>query len=206
MAGENDQCKWVGVRPTNPPENIPVTESDPVTSMDVTEQSPLTSIKVEPKLAGTTFKTVEQSPLVNIKVEPKEITTVFKTSTEKRSPAMCDMQAPSSFVRINMTELNVGIGTYNWDIYTVPAGYVFMTEFNQAMCFQADPTGIQFILRSGGVDYIWYNDVYGGAFALKATTLKITYDEAEIVRHSWINCLAGTDVMCWLFGTLYKKY
>jgi len=25
MAGENDQCRWVGIRPTNPPEDIPVT-------------------------------------------------------------------------------------------------------------------------------------------------------------------------------------
>jgi len=47
MAGENDQCKWVGIRPTNPAENIPVTES-----------TPLTSILVSPLAAGTEFKTL----------------------------------------------------------------------------------------------------------------------------------------------------
>lgn len=35
MAGENDQCRWVGIRPTNPPEAIPVTESSPLTSLEV---------------------------------------------------------------------------------------------------------------------------------------------------------------------------
>ena len=25
MSSENDQCRWVGIRPTNPPEDIPVT-------------------------------------------------------------------------------------------------------------------------------------------------------------------------------------
>jgi len=195
MAGEGDQTKWVGVRPTNPAENLGVTES-----------SPLASIKVEPKTAGTVFKTAEQAPLTDILVAPSAGDPEFKTLTQKRSPAICDMQAPHSFVRINLTATNVGVGNYAWNIYTVPADYVFVTEFNQAMAYQADPTGIQFILRSGGVDYIWYNVAYGGAFVLKASTLKITYDEAEIVRHTWISCLAGTDVMCWLFGTLYKKY
>ena len=33
MAGENDQTKWRGIRPTNPAENIPVTESAPLTDI-----------------------------------------------------------------------------------------------------------------------------------------------------------------------------
>ncbi len=49
MAGERDQTKWVGIRPTDPAVNIPVTES-----------SPLTQIKVEPLVAGTEFKTLTQ--------------------------------------------------------------------------------------------------------------------------------------------------
>ena len=44
---ENDQTRWIGVRPVNPPENLPVAE-----------QSPLTSIKVEPKEVTTEFKTL----------------------------------------------------------------------------------------------------------------------------------------------------
>ena len=46
---ENDQSKWVGIRPVNPAENIPVTES-----------APLTSIKVSPLVAGTLFNTETQ--------------------------------------------------------------------------------------------------------------------------------------------------
>ncbi|KKK76551.1 hypothetical protein LCGC14_2862520 [marine sediment metagenome] len=55
MAGERDQTKWVGIRPTDPAVNIPVTES-----------SPLTQIKVEPLVAGTEFKTLtkKRSPAV----------------------------------------------------------------------------------------------------------------------------------------------
>jgi len=33
MSPENDQTKWRGIRPTNPPEAIPVTESTPLTDV-----------------------------------------------------------------------------------------------------------------------------------------------------------------------------
>lgn len=46
MAGENDQTKWVGIRPTNPAEAIPVTVAG------VPACTP-----VEPCAAGTLFKT-----------------------------------------------------------------------------------------------------------------------------------------------------
>ena len=60
MSPENDQTRWIGIRPTNPAENIPVTES---------------------------------APLEQIKVEPLAVGTEFKTLTEKRSPAIADLQA-----------------------------------------------------------------------------------------------------------------
>jgi len=44
MAKEPDQTRWVGIRPTNPAENIPVVE-----------QAPLTSIQVEPKPGSADF-------------------------------------------------------------------------------------------------------------------------------------------------------
>ena len=47
MSPENDQTRWIGIRPTNPAENIPVTES-----------APLTQIKVESLAVGTEFKTL----------------------------------------------------------------------------------------------------------------------------------------------------
>jgi len=44
MAKEPDQTRWVGIRPTDPAENIPVVE-----------QAPLTSIQVEPKPGSADF-------------------------------------------------------------------------------------------------------------------------------------------------------
>ena len=44
MAKEPDQTRWVGIRPTDPSEAIPVTES-----------APLTSIEVEPTAGSADF-------------------------------------------------------------------------------------------------------------------------------------------------------
>jgi len=49
MAKEPDQTRWVGIRPTDPAENIPVTES-----------APLTAIQVEPNQAATNFRLQSQ--------------------------------------------------------------------------------------------------------------------------------------------------
>jgi hypothetical protein len=88
---ENDQTRWVGIRPINPPENIPVTES-----------SPLDSIKVEPKLA----------------------TTEFKTLTEKRLPAISDLQA----IKANIGD-NVYDGSANCTVsHSLGSGTVGATE------------------------------------------------------------------------------
>ncbi|GAH95898.1 unnamed protein product, partial [marine sediment metagenome] len=73
-------------------------------------------------------------------------------ATVKAYPAIADLQAPSDFVRIAETELNVGAPNYNHDIYTVPAGSIFYLEYLQVYCAQADPTGVKFILRSGITD------------------------------------------------------
>lgn len=56
MAGENDQTKWRGIRPTNPAENIPVTESAPITEIDVNpaagcDDFPVSTVKVLPAIA-----------------------------------------------------------------------------------------------------------------------------------------------------------
>jgi len=91
MAGENDQCKWVGIRPTNPAENIPVTES-----------TPLTSILVSPLAAGTEFKTL----------------------TEKRSPAISDVQAISGIVSQYETD-DVAGGRFDITFGAVPAGEIW---------------------------------------------------------------------------------
>jgi len=55
MALEPDECKWVGIRPTDPSENIPVTES-----------APLTDILVAPSAGNPQFQTLtkKRSPAI----------------------------------------------------------------------------------------------------------------------------------------------
>ncbi len=74
---ENDQSKWVGIRPVNPAENIPVTES-----------APLTSIKVSPLLAGTLFNTETQkrTPALGDLSAVCEVVRVVKTDQNVGAP------------------------------------------------------------------------------------------------------------------------
>jgi len=106
MSGENDQARWVGVRPTNPAENIPVTESSPITALDVTEQVPLTQIKVEPLAAGTEFKTL----------------------TEKRSPAIADLQAIKSQLLYGWAWTQGGASDVTKETGVVPSGEIWVVS------------------------------------------------------------------------------
>lgn len=173
MSPENDQTRWIGVRPTNPAENIPVTES-----------TPLTDILVGPSV-GAGFHDV---------------------NTRKLTPAICDLQAPESFVRVSDVAANVGAPNYAHNVYTVPAGKVFKLEMLMAYCFQTTPTQIDFILVSGGVGYVFYNALYGLAWERHRWTTHILFDEDEIVRVYWTTTLAGTTVMGGVFGHLFDKY
>jgi len=173
MAKEPDQTRWVGIRPTDPSENIPVTES-----------APLASIKVSPLVAGT----------------------LFNTETQKRTPAVCDLQAPESFVRISDLQFNVGPPNYDQDVYTVPAGKVFKIEMLSAYCAQATPTLINFVLVSGVSEYSFYYTGYGAAFEKHLWSIPIIFNENEKVRVKWTTTLAATDVSAAMFGHVFDKY
>jgi len=192
---ENDQTKWRGIRPVNPAENIPVTES-----------TPLTSIEVEPTAGSADFPVKESAPLTSIKVSPLLAGTLFNTETQKRTPAAADLQAFHSFIRIQDTKLNVGAPNYNHDVYTVPAGYIFVQQFLDAFCAQATPTMCDFSLRYIVTDYIWLYTPYGGAWSHASSITPIMYNEGEKVRVKWTTTLAATDVYALLFGYLIKKY
>jgi len=56
---EKDQMRWVGIRPTDPSETIPVEE-----------QSPLSEIAIKPTSPPETIPVEEQSPLTSIRVKP----------------------------------------------------------------------------------------------------------------------------------------
>lgn len=127
-------------------------------------------------------------------------------ATCKVYPAIADLQAISDFVRIQDFTMNINADPYHLDMYTVPAGKIFILGFIQATCAQADPTEVRFVLRSGLTDYAWYIAPYGAASELHDSTLKIVYDETETVRITWIGGLAATDVFGLLFGQLFTKY
>jgi hypothetical protein len=59
MAGEANQVKWVGVRPTNPEENIPIKPGTGTANFPVTESAPLTEIKI---LSPTTQQVFQHEP------------------------------------------------------------------------------------------------------------------------------------------------
>lgn len=195
MAKEPDQTRWVGIRPTDPSENIPVTES-----------SPLTSIEVEPTPGSANFPVTESAPLTQIKVEPLAGCAYQNVNTRKLTPAISDLQAISGFVRMTAQSLNVGAPTYDHDIYTVPADKIFIQQLILVYSGQADPTFVGFILRSGGIDYNWLNTNYGAAWSNIRSIFHIMYNEGETVRVHWSGTLAGTDVFANLLGYLIDKY
>lgn len=127
-------------------------------------------------------------------------------ATVKAYPAVADLQAVESFIRKSEDKTNVGAPNYDHDLYTVPAGKIFVLEFLLAYCAQADPTNVSFRLRKGIVDYTFYYGTYGGAWENHLWTTPIKYNENEIVRIRWIGTLAGTDVNGTLFGYLINKY
>lgn len=173
MAGENDQTKWVGIQPINPPVNIPVTES---------------------------------APLTWIAVEPKRDSTVFKTATQKRTPAIGDLQAPSGLVRFDETINNVGADPYEHEIYTVPPGKMFMLNYISCMIFQATAVRVFFSLSSGGVEYQWFFGNIAAPFGSLNSFANVLYDAGEIVKIRWLDINATDDVYGQLFGYLMDKY
>lgn len=195
MAKEPDQTRWVGVRPTDPAENIPVTESSPVTEVDV-----------NPAAGCDNFPVTESAPLTDIQVAPSAGNPQFETVTQKRAPAVADLQAIESFVRIYQYRADVGAPDYNHDIYTVPAGKIFLLNYIYAFCLQPDPTEIRFILKEGANDFVWYLEPYGAAWEYHRRTPNVLYNEDEIVRIRWIGTAALNDVGGGIFGHLIDRY
>jgi len=127
-------------------------------------------------------------------------------ATVKASPAIADFQAPESFVRVFKAQINVGAPNYNHDIYTVPAGKIYVMEIVQGVALSADPTYIEFVLFDGVTNYAYYLAPYVVIYEKHTWATPIKYDEGEIVRITWSGTLAGTDVKGLTFGYLIDKY
>jgi len=194
MAGENDQTRWIGIRPTNPAENIPVTES-----------APLTAIQVEPKPGAANFPVTESAPLAQIKVEPLAVGTEFKTLTKKRSPAIADLQAPETLVRAAVTTVAIA-GTNTVDVYTVPAGKLFVMQLNIMMCNFGTPTDYILQIDVSGTSYIWWASVYGAGWSTQINNLCLLLNAGEKVQHRWNGCGAGNSLFDKVLGYTIDQY
>jgi len=117
MAREPDQTRWRGIRPTDPPENIPVTES-----------APLTSIEVEPLPGCDNFPVAEQFPLTEIDVNPAAGCDDFPTTTRKIAPAVSDLQAITEALSemVDGTLVCTVVGSLSSSV--VPAGEIWIIK------------------------------------------------------------------------------
>lgn len=127
-------------------------------------------------------------------------------ATVKAYPAIADRQAISGFVRDYEKVNDVGAPNYSHNIYTVPAGKIFVLELISAFAWQADPTNIAFALTVGAFEYVYYTAAYAGAFSVHQWVNPLQYDEDEKVTVVWTATLALTDVSATLFGYLIDKY
>jgi hypothetical protein len=106
---EDNQVKWMGIRPVSGMNPIPVEE-----------QSPLTSIEIEPKTGADPIPVEEQSPITEIEVVPKN-GEVFECRVRPRvetsgwatqglihNPSSGDVLADTG---------QLGTGVYDFDVY-----------------------------------------------------------------------------------------
>ena len=191
---ENDQTRWIGIRPTNPAENIPV----------IIEGGALAAA-VAPLPGCDPFPVTESAPLTTIQVEPLAVGTEFKTLTEKRAPAIADLQAPETMVRVATTTV-AAAGNNTVTLYTVPAGKLFQMQCNIGMANSATPTNISLSIDRAGVDYPFYNVVYGAAWKIVTDTTPLLLNEGEKVVHTWAICGVGINLWDKLMGYLIDKY
>jgi len=194
MAKETDQTRWVGIRPTDPPENIPVTES-----------APLASIEVEPVAGSANFPVTESNPLTSIRVQPVLATTEFKTLTEKRAPAIADLQAPETMVRVALTTTAVA-GNNLVTVYTVPAGKLFKMQVNSSQANNVAPGSVTMRFDEGANQFVFFSVVYGAAWSLEFTVIELLLNEGEIIKHLWTTCGVGNKLYDKMIGYLIDKY
>ena len=192
---ENDQSKWVGIRTVNPAENIPVTES-----------TPLTSIEVEPTPGSANFPVTESAPLTSIKVSPLLAGTLFNTETQKRTPAISDLQAVHSFIRLWDHAVAVAGGGIWRTVYTVPADYIFIMNSVGYAASTGSCTRVRLVLTKGVTDYQFNRQAYNLAQSYNQLFGVVHFDEAELFRMYWENTAAGDNLDAWVLGFLIKKY
>ena len=194
MAGENDQTRWIGIRPTNPAENIPVTES-----------APLSSIEVEPKAGCGNFPVTESTPLTSIKVSPLAVGTEFKTSTVKRSPAIADAGSIEAMVAENK-QLVAGAGNIFLDVATVPAGKIWKILAMNAFCSTGNPTSIRFYIQPDVIRFYFSQQAYGVAWDHTPWDGEQWANAGDKIGCLWLGCVVNDVLSNTLIGYQVDKY
>lgn len=121
MAGEPDQTKWVGIRPTDPPEPIPV------------------AVVFDP---------------VSIQVEPKPGMDPLPVLTQKKAPAVSDLQAIKSNTSGGISEAAQNIVvSRSFSSGNVGAGDIWIIE-NMIMWDNVSMCDMEMKARIGGVTRI----------------------------------------------------
>ena len=216
MAKEPDQTRWVGIRPTDPAENIPVTESAPLTAIQVepkpgsanfpvTESAPLTAIQVEPKPGSANFPVTESAPLTNIRVQPILATTEFKTLTEKRSPAIADIQAPDDTIRVFESFTVTVAGTNTRLLYQCPVGKCAVIQHGYAYSNHGDPNQIFWIVKVGVQNYTLWTETHAawGQHAIKPELFLKAGDYFGVL---WKTCIIGNVLQGTVLGYEIDQY
>jgi len=126
-------------------------------------------------------------------------------ATCKVYPAIADLQAPESIVRVAISTLCVA-GPNTIDVYTVPAGKLFQMQCNIALASRDDPTDVFMLVKSNGDNYNFAYFLYGPAWEVVLTTIPMLLNEGEIIKHIWSNCTTTTNVYDRVMGYLIDKY
>ena len=217
MAKEPDQTRWVGIRPTDPSENIPVTESAPLSSIEVepkpgsanfpvTESAPLTNIQVEPKPGSANFPVTESAPLTSVKVSPLTGITTFKTLTEKRLPAIGDLQAIEDVIHLQDIFTVLVAGTNRREIYTVPADTICMSVCFSIMCSTTNPTLVLPYIKRGAVQIFLGSNTYNTAWTSRIFLVSCPAKENDIFGIEWIHTQIGDALYSSLVGYIVPQY
>lgn len=183
---ETNQSRWMGIRGVVPAENIPV------------------DIK-----SATVWLPVRIDPIANsVTVAPEAAGTIFKTATEKRAPAIADMQAVESMMQDYVGEAK-GATPHIVDLYTVPAGKILMLTMLYATYSAATVTTIDVSAR------IDLPPVTGFPLAYWAHTANwethtwfgsLPVNEGTVIRFTWTGGAAGGNVIGAMMGYIINKY
>ena len=170
---ENDQTRWIGIRPVNPAENIPV---------DITACAGC--VKIEPCAAGTEFKTL----------------------TQKRAPAIGDLQAVKDVILIKDEFTVLVIGNQYRSLYTVPADTLGMSSTFSVYASTNNPTNIMPYINRGGTLYMLGNEPYPVAAASIVWPLNIPAKAGDKYEVLWKGCLVGDVLTSFLIAYIVPAY